>query len=225
MDLNGVIPSFDSTTLQGLEISGQPDSQGVLPVRSRNRQYVRFYEREEFDASKVRAGVAPSEAKTKRLFIHAVTPGDKTEINTYAEDSHKRMYWREYQSFKEGKTAPLGRPVSDCDFITEPEATELLHMGVHTVEQLADASDTLLEHFPRGFELREFAKAWAELEHQADSKKISKDIEAVVASNAALATQLQDAQKENAELRGMVQKILETQSEMKAEKTRKKQED
>lgn len=91
--------------------------------------------------------------------VHIVTPGDTNEFNDRAEDYHRREYWPQYKAFREGRTAPIGIDIDSVEWISPNIATELRYFGVHTVEQLADASDLLCGKVPNGWELREFARS------------------------------------------------------------------
>jgi hypothetical protein len=96
--------------------------------------------------------------EVEREMVHIVTPGDKNEVDDFAQDYHRREYWHHYKAFRDGKGIPLGTPVEECQYIAPTIATELKYLGVHTEEQLADAADLLVERLPDGYSLREFAR-------------------------------------------------------------------
>lgn len=161
------IPSFGAETLEGLEIS--PDIQdGQRIGGSSRRQFVRFYKKRisEIYATKVKpqpgGGVQVLETaprEVEREFVHVRTPGDKNEIETFAEDYHRRAFFANYKAFRDGKGIPLGTPIEECTYVAPSIQTELKYLGCHTEEQLADASDILVDQIPDGYSLREFARA------------------------------------------------------------------
>lgn len=216
VDLNGIgsaIPDFGSPVLQGIEFE-QSSTPGVLQQKSSGRQHVKFYWKEEYNVQKAarlrEAGDDQNKAFEKKLYVLIVTPGDGTEIDTYADDSHKRRYFREYKAFKEGKTVAEGQSIDSCEFILAPEATELHHMSIHTVEQLADASDTAMEQLPRGFELREHARGWCKATHGANLLASTKKISAELNETRALAEKLAKANED------MQRQLTEMRAEMRA---------
>lgn len=225
MDVNGMIsgaiPSFGSPTLEGIEFEGS-NAQGVLQMKSTGRQFVQFYTKEFYNPQKANTD-APYETK---LLVRIVTPGDKTEYDGVAEDYHKRAYFRNYQAFKEGKTAIVGQSVDDSEFILAPEATELRHLGVHTVEQLADASDILCEQLPRGFELREHARNWYRVNHGRSvvdtTKKLGAELNEAREVMTRQAKALEDTQKQLAEMREAMRSFNRAQMEATIETDTKK---
>ena len=182
-NISAAIPSFGSPTLQGIEFEAS-STPGVLQMKQKSgRQFVKFYWKDFYNpglAKKAQEEDDPSLAYEKRLMVHIVTPGDKTEYEDRAHDYHKRQFWAQYQAFLEGKSMIEGHSVQDCDFIMAPEATELLHMKIYTLEQLQDASDAAMEQLPRGFELRDHARNWCRINiknaTEAHSKRISSDL-------------------------------------------------
>lgn len=164
--LSNVIPSFGAPTLEGFDTSNVQDGQRL---RGSNRQLVRFYKKQTSEPRAVevkenpRTGevrVVRTEIETKdEEFILIVTPGDKNEIDQPATDWHKREFWKYYTNFRDGKSAPIGKDIDECSYVAASIATELRYLGVHTEEQLADASDMLCNQVANGWELREFAKA------------------------------------------------------------------
>ena len=160
-------------TLQGLDLSqiGQMSTGEV--ARSKNRQYVRFYWKEftESYATEVKIIETANGATNtqvlekarrpiKKLMVQIITPGDKNEYDDVATDFHKAEYFRQYEAFKQGKGAILGTPLETVEFLdgVPGVVSELKIKGCHTLEQLADASDTLCEIIPDGFLWRKDAK-------------------------------------------------------------------
>ena len=175
------IPTFDSPTLQGITFE-QTGTPGVYQMNGKARQFVKFYNRKTYDPKLAEKTKDPERAFRTELFVHIVNPGDKNEYNGIAEDYHKRTYFGQYEAFRDGKTAPEGTDVDDCEFIGASEAIELKYMRIFTVEQLSEASDIAMERLPRGFTLREHAKNFVKIGSKTAlldmTKKLSAELEA-----------------------------------------------
>jgi hypothetical protein len=165
--INNAIPTFGSPTLEGLEVGpGVQDGQRI--GGNSKRQFVRFYNKRMAEPYAVEVRINEKTGATQvlktavreveREMVHIVTPGDKNEVDDFAQDYHRREYWHHYKAFRDGKGIPLGTPVEECQYIAPTIATELKYLGVHTEEQLADAADLLVERLPDGYSLREFAR-------------------------------------------------------------------
>lgn len=182
MDTSGigkVVNPWGAPTLDGLDLNNLQEGQRV---RGSARQYVRFYSKKVPRVKATKAQINPLTGSAKvletmvdeveREFVEIITPGDKNTVDDFAEEFHKREHWKEYQAFRAGKTAPLGKPVEDCEYISPPQATELRIHHCHTEEQLADASDILVNQIPNGWTLREFARAMCKARR--DNKDLNK---------------------------------------------------
>lgn len=204
--LSQVLPTFGAPVLES-EYDLTQVEYGRPLKGSSNRQYVRFYKHTstEVCATDVKItqlhGGATSTTVLKvgtkpvtREMVQIKTPGDPTEIDGVATDWHRRMFFRQYKAFRDGRTAPLGQPIDDCNFISPHIATELKYLGCHTVEQLADASDVLCDNLGNGHELREFARSYCKA---AIANKSSAQVNI-------LSTELDKARAEIAELREMI---------------------
>jgi hypothetical protein len=165
--INNAIPTFGSPTLEGLEVGpGVQDGQRI--GGSSKRQFVRFYNKRMAEPYAVEVRINEKTGATQvlktavreveREMVHVVTPGDKNEVDDFAQDFHRREFWNQYRAFRDGKGIPLGTPIEECQYIAPTIATELKYLGVHTEEQLADAADILVERLPDGYSLREFAR-------------------------------------------------------------------
>ncbi len=162
------IPTFGSPVLEGdFDMSTFEPGQ---PLRSTSkRQFVRFYNHTFSEVYTTKARInektgtsVPVETAVRKVtkeMVEIVTPGDTNVINEFATDWHRRMFFKQYRAFRDGKTAPMGLPVDEAPFISNHVATELKYLGCHTVEQLADASDLLCGNIASGYELREFARS------------------------------------------------------------------
>lgn len=177
------INPFNAPTLEGSYNTAAPIPGQAIRASGGNRQFVRFYSKTETEVYTVRAQInektgasVPMETGVrpiKREFVEIVTPGDTNKYDNVATSWHKRTFWRQYQAFREGRTAPLGMPIEQAQFVSNHLSIELRILGVHTVEQLADASEDLCNQVPDGFQLREFARAYCKAQiANKDSPKV-----------------------------------------------------
>lgn len=206
MDLSG-IPTFEAPTLQDFDMNGISEGQRI--GGNKKRQAVRFYTKEfreftikvdENDKPLLKNGKVQKElVSVVREMVEVVTPGDKNIFHDFATDYHRREFWPQYTAFRDGKTAPIGMPVEECDWISPGIATELKYLGCHTREQLADGSDALCNQIPNGWELRDYAKAICEAEgHESKGQEVSALRSQVLLQNQIIAD-LQRSQEELAE--------------------------
>jgi hypothetical protein len=105
-------------------------------------------------------------------FVRIMIPGDNlTEIDTYARDSHKQRFprqWAHYQNQTQGHQDIIGTPIDQWPQITRAQAEELRGLKFPTVESIADCSDQQLQRIgmvagmsPHNF--RQKAKAFLNL--------------------------------------------------------------
>ena len=105
-------------------------------------------------------------------FVRIMIPGDNlTEIDTYAQDSHKQSFprqWAHYQNQVANHEDIIGTPLEQWPQITRSQAEELRGLKFHTVEAIADCSDQQLQRIgmvagmsPHNFRLK--AKAFLNL--------------------------------------------------------------
>jgi len=105
-------------------------------------------------------------------FVKIMIPGDNlTEIDTYAQESHKQRFprqWAHYQNQVAGHQDIIGTPLEQWPQVTRSQAEELRGLKFHTVESIADCSDQQLQRIgmvagmsPHNF--REKAKAFLNL--------------------------------------------------------------
>ena len=105
-------------------------------------------------------------------FVRIMIPGDNlTEIDTYAQDSHKQRFprqWAHYQNQVANHEDIIGTPLEQWPQITRSQAEELRGLKFHTVEAIADCSDQQLQRIgmvagmsPHNFRLK--AKAFLNL--------------------------------------------------------------
>jgi hypothetical protein len=105
-------------------------------------------------------------------FVRIMIPGDNlTEIDTYAQESHKTRFprqWAHYQNQVANHEDIVGTPLEAWPQITRSQAEELKGLKFHTVEAIADCSDQQLQRIgmvagmsPHNF--RQKAKAFLNL--------------------------------------------------------------
>ena len=105
-------------------------------------------------------------------FVRIMVPGDNlTEIDTYAQESHKARFprqWAHYQNQMGSHEDFVGTPLEQWPQITRSQAEELRGLKFHTVESIADCSDQQLQRIgmvagmsPHNF--RQKAKAFLNL--------------------------------------------------------------
>jgi len=105
-------------------------------------------------------------------FVRIMVPGDNlTEIDTYAQESHKARFprqWAHYQNQMGSHEDIVGTPLEQWPQITRSQAEELRGLKFHTVESIADCSDQQLQRIgmvagmsPHNF--RQKAKAFLNL--------------------------------------------------------------
>ena len=105
-------------------------------------------------------------------FVKIMIPGDNlTEIDTYAQESHKQRFprqWAHYQNQVSNHEDIVGTPLDQWPQVTRSQAEELRGLKFHTVEAIADCSDQQLQRIgmvagmsPHNFRLK--AKAFLNL--------------------------------------------------------------
>jgi hypothetical protein len=105
-------------------------------------------------------------------FVRIMIPGDNlTEIDTYAQESHKQRFprqWAHYQNQVANHEDIIGTPLEQWPQVTRSQAEELRGLKFHTVESIADCSDQQLQRIgmvagmsPYNFRLK--AKAFLNL--------------------------------------------------------------
>ena len=108
-------------------------------------------------------------------FVRICIPGDNlTEIDTYAQESHKARFprqWMHYQNQVANHEQLVGTPIEEWTLISRSQAEELKGIKFRTVEDVANCSDQQLQRIgmiagmsPHGF--REKAKQFINLAHE-----------------------------------------------------------
>ena len=82
-------------------------------------------------------------------FVRICVPGDNlTEIDTYAQESHKSRFprqWAHYQNQVAGKEEIIGTPIEQWPLVSRSQADELKGIKFYTVESVANCSDQQLQ--------------------------------------------------------------------------------
>jgi hypothetical protein len=127
-------------------------------------------------------------------FVRIMIPGDNlTEIDTYAQESHKQRFprqWAHYQNQVVNHEDIIGTPLDQWPQITRSQADELRGLKFHTVESIADCSDQQLQRIgmvagmsPYNFRLK--AKAFLNLANDsADVAQREAELQALRQENA-----------------------------------------
>lgn len=127
-------------------------------------------------------------------FVRIMIPGDNlTEIDTYAQESHKQRFprqWAHYQNQVASHEDIVGTPLDQWPQITRSQADELRGLKFHTVESIADCSDQQLQRIgmvagmsPYNFRLK--AKAFLNLANDsADVAQREAELQALRQENA-----------------------------------------
>ena len=113
-------------------------------------------------------------------FVRICVPGDNlTEIDTYANESHKQRFprqWMHYQNQVGNQEQIIGTPIEEWPLVSRSQADELKGIKFRTVEDVANCSDQQLQRIgmiagmsPHSF--REKAKAFLNLAN--DSAEVS----------------------------------------------------
>jgi hypothetical protein len=146
-------------------------------------------------------------------FVRIMIPGDNlTEIDTYAQESHKQRFprqWAHYQNQTAGHEDVIGTPLDQWPQVTRSQAEELRGLKFYTVEAIADCSDQQLQRIgmvagmsPHNFRLK--AKAFLNLAN--DSAEVAQR-----------EAELQSLKEENAKIKAETDaKLAQMQEQMSA---------
>jgi hypothetical protein len=146
-------------------------------------------------------------------FVRIMIPGDNlTEIDTYAQESHKQRFprqWAHYQNQVAGQEDVVGTPLDQWPQVTRSQAEELRGLKFYTVEAIADCSDQQLQRIgmvagmsPHNFRLK--AKAFLNLAN--DSAEVAQR-----------ESELQALREENAKITAETEaKLSKMQEQMEA---------
>ena len=158
-------------------------------------------------------------------FVRIMIPGDNlTEIDTYAQESHKQRFprqWAHYQNQVANHQDIIGTPLEQWPQITRSQAEELRGLKFHTVESIADCSDQQLQRIgmvagmsPHNFRLK--AKAFLNLAN--DSAEVAQreaELQALKEENAKIKSETE------AKLAAMQEQVSALLATVAKPKTRK----
>jgi len=129
-------------------------------------------------------------------FIRICVPGDSlTEIDTYANESHKQRFprqWAHYQNQVGNQETIIGTPIEEWTIVSRSQADELKGIKFHTVESIANASDLHLQRIGmiagmNPYNFRDKAKAFLSLADQVgESNQREEELSKLRQENAAI---------------------------------------
>lgn len=135
--------------------------------------YVEFYDKEVYNAAATEKaqkeasekGASPESVKPvfdKQIFCIIRPPGRLEEWNQPAREHDKARFPREWQQYLNGNQAlGGGTALHELRGLAEDQITHLRGVGVHSIEQLAGATDSHLSAIGMGArELRDRARLW-----------------------------------------------------------------
>lgn len=96
--------------------------------------------------------------------VRIIIPGDKNSvIDRPATPNDKARFSRQYGLFKQGlkeEDQTSGTRLTEWPFLTRGQCEEFKHLGIKTVEQLAEVRDDLVSRVPGLTTLKQHAKVW-----------------------------------------------------------------
>ncbi len=122
---------------------------------------VKFYNKTVLNKKKTLAMGSPQH--DAKVFVSIIVPGDmNNKVDTIANDQHKERFYKQWATFQRGETLAIdGVPLESWPKMTRERAEDLKYMKFYTVEQIAAASDAIIQKIgPDGYSLREQAKAY-----------------------------------------------------------------
>lgn len=170
-----------------------------------NGMYIRFYRKlVELPARSAEEGRPIFE---ERDYIEIPIPGSRDTFDGLVADKHKKEYpieWAAYQASEGGAKIATGTPLSEWQSLSRSRAAELIGLRIYTVEQLAEASDSVLQLLGMdGRKLKEQAVAF--LDGIRDASAASR----YAAERLEVSRQLELANERNAELEARLAKLEE----------------
>ena len=132
------------------QLMATPQQPGIQ--RSAHGLYVEFYMHPVEDVEKSKENNRPMFKEVPYIMI--MTPGDKTSVirrpvqtGQYERADNNRFH-NEYVAFRQGLMTPVeGTPLEQWAGITRSQVLELEHLGIKTVEHLANLNDSHASKF------------------------------------------------------------------------------
>lgn len=127
-----------------------------------SRLYVQFYMRAVMQRGKSEEAGRPIYADVPHVRI--LVPGDKLSIvDRVASEDDMARFAEHWGKFKAGQGQEVvGTRLEVIPWMSRSKAEEYKYFGIHTVEQLADASDSVGQKFPGFYQDRDRAKQFLE---------------------------------------------------------------
>ena len=127
-----------------------------------SKLYVQFYLRPILQPSASNEAKRPIFKDTEHVRI--LVPGDKLSIvDRVASDDDRQRFADHYAKFKAGRGDEIvGTRLEAVPWMTRSKVEEYKYFGIHTVEQLSEASDSVGQKFPGFHQDRERCKAFLE---------------------------------------------------------------
>jgi hypothetical protein len=126
-------------------------------------------------------------------FIEIQVPGQKNQISHRAvQDKDKREYPTEWNAYEAGSDEGLtGSPVGHLPGVSPSKVLELQSLGIHTVEQLVDLSETGIQKLGHG--ARALIKTGEQyLGQTSEIEDVKKKNEAIEKQNTTLSKQVEE---------------------------------
>jgi hypothetical protein len=165
-------------------------------------------------------------------FVRIIVPGDSlTEIDTYANDSHKQRFprqWAHYQNQVGDHQDIVGTPLEQWTQITRSQAEELKGLKFQTVESIAHASDQHIQKIGMAagmnpYAFRDKAKAFLNLADQVgETNQREAELEALRKENEAIKA---EADAKLAKQQKQIDALMAMMTEKKPRKAKKEVEE
>lgn len=126
------------------------DSDSAFTQTKEARNYAKFYQK--WVRNNFKSNLEGREVGENRDYILIVSPGQtKTEIHREATDDDKKEYRSEWSAYQEGKEQRAsGTPIEMLPGLPVGMADGLKAKYIHTIEQLANLSDTAKQNLGMG---------------------------------------------------------------------------
>lgn len=140
---------------------------------------------------------------TQKEFVEIIMPGNQYSMPVHeVNDSHRQRWPQQYERFKQGLEMSVdGTPLEEWPPLNRAQVLELKAMKVHTIEQVAGLSDTVLQRIMGGFQLRAKARAFL------DDAAASALVEQTTAENDKLKSEIAALRQQVTELGEMSQRM------------------
>jgi hypothetical protein len=127
-----------------------------------NKLYVQFYSRPIINGAE--SNVAGRPIYHDIDCVRIMVPGDKLSIvDRLASDDDKQRFADRYAKYVAGQQIQLvGTPLEQVPWMSRSKVEEYKYFGIHSIEQLSEASDSVGQKFPGFYQDREKAKKFIE---------------------------------------------------------------